>query len=154
MFSDSFRNYQLGFGGICQSFWMFMKWDHQFMLENDPSIAYLELYPVLATVMNWVYRFRNKRIILFCDNEGVVEMINSSSSKCRNCMVLIRLLVLQSMVENVRVFAKHIKSKINCPLDLLSRMKITQFRKENPQMEDYPTDVPEAIWQISKIWLK
>ena len=97
MYSDASRNFSLGFGGICQNSWMFMPWDPAFMNKAEPSIAYLELFAVLATVLNWAERFRNKCIVLFCDNEGVVEMINSSTSNCRQCMVLIRILTLHSL---------------------------------------------------------
>ena len=154
MFSDALRNFQLGFGGMCQQSWMFMQWDYQFMQKHQPSIAYLELFAVLAVVLTWIHRFQNKRVVLFCDNEGVVEIINNSSSKCKNCMVLVRLLVLHSLTQNVRVFAKHIRTKSNRTSDLLSRMKINQFKKENPNMEQFPTDVPNAIWPMEKIWMQ
>ena len=56
-------------------------------------------------VINWLKLFRNRKIVLFCDNEAVVNMISNSSSKCKNCMVLIRFIVLESLSCYARVFA-------------------------------------------------
>ena len=119
MYSDASRNPNLGFGAICSSSWMYSKWDPDFIREHEPSIAYLELWAVVAGIMTWIHRFKNRRIVLFCDNTSAVEMINNTSS-CQNCMVLIRILVLESLKSNVRVFAKYISSKANAYSDALS----------------------------------
>ena len=83
----------------------------------------MELFAVLVGVLNWLKLFKNMKIILFCDNEAVVNMINNSSSKCKNCMVLIRMLVLEGLVCNTRVFARYVKSKDNDKADALSRLQ-------------------------------
>ena len=59
-----------------------------------------------VAVLNWVQFLKNKRIVLLYDNEAVVHMINNSSSRCKNCIVLIRLIVLEGLLHNVRVFIK------------------------------------------------
>ena len=153
MFSDASKNPELGMGGICNNFWMYQQWNKSFVVENDPSIEFLELYAVLATVLNWLHRFKNCRIVLFCDNQSIVHMINKTTSSCSNCLNLIRKLVLHSLKLNVWVFAKYITSRNNKNADLLSRMKIASFRERNPQCDDCPTAVPEEIWPMSKVWL-
>ena len=129
MFSDVAKNPELGFGAICGNQWMYSPWEPSFIIEEDLSIEFLELFGVLAAVLAWIHQFRNKRIILFCNNQSVVSMINSTSSKCARCMVLIRLLVLKSLTENVRVFARHITGKLNDFSDSLSRLDIERFYK-------------------------
>ena len=62
---------------------MHVKWNKQFIAEQDPSISYLELFAVTAGLLNWMHKFKNMCIVLHCDNQGVVDMINTSSSKCR-----------------------------------------------------------------------
>ena len=47
-FTDASRNFQLGFGGTCQTSWMYQRWD-KFVAEVQPSIEYLELYAVTVT---------------------------------------------------------------------------------------------------------
>ena len=104
MYSDVSKNPELGFGATCGSSWMFSQWSQELIRCENPSIEYLELYALVAGFLAWGYRFVNRRIILFCDNMSVVEMVNSTSSTCRNCMVLIRILVLESLLKNVAGF--------------------------------------------------
>ena len=114
---------KIGMDTTCGSAWMYQDWNPEFLEKFKPSIEYLELYAVTAAALAWIYQYKNKRIILFCDNKSVVDMINLSTTSCKNCMVLLILIILKGLVENVRVFARHV-----------------------------PTNVPEAIWPIDKIW--
>ena len=152
--SDASANPNLGCGGMCEGSWYFKQWDPQFIIEKNPSIEYLELYAVTVGIVNWLHRYSNRRIILHCDNMSVVYMINSNTSSCKNCMYLIRLIVLESLCRNVRVYAKHITSKDNLNSDLLSRMKIQQFRLLNiGKIDCDPTPIPGVLWPMDKIWL-
>ena len=154
MYSDA--SGKLGMGALCQKDWMYIMWPKDFLSKNKPSIEYLELYGVVAGVLTWIHRFKNKRIILFCDNESVVNMINLTTTSCRNCMVLVRILVLKGLIENVRIFAKHIEGVKNVLADNLSRNRLDLFYKncriKGKIMNEIPTEVPEAIWPVRKIW--
>ena len=152
MFSDASKNPSLGCGAICDDSWAFTQWDPNFIQEQDPSIEYLELYAVLVAVLNWLHHFENRRIVLFCDNQSVVWMINKTTSSCKQCLVLIRMLILHSLKHNVRVFARYIKSKSNLAADLLSRFKIQWFRSLSNMWEDNPTPIAEKLWPMHKIW--
>ena len=154
--TDASKNVNLGFGGKCQNSWMVARWDKNFMLNMDPSIEYLELYAVVAGVLTWIHRFQNKRIIIFCDNISCCYMINKSSSKCKNCMKLIRIIVLNSLLYNVRIYARHIKLELNDLADSLSRLQFKRFWKivaeKNLNMDEHPTLVPAEIWPMEKLW--
>ena len=145
----------IGFGGICGTSWMHQTWTPDFLSKCNPSIEYQELFAVVAGVIQWIDRFRNQRIILFCDNKSVVGMINNTTSSCKNCMVLIRMLVLKSLIENVRVFCRHVKSKDNTYADVLSRNRIHYFKThlDKNLFERTATPVPEAMWPEMKLWL-
>ena len=144
MYTDASANPNLGCGGYSENNWFILQWDEVFMKKQEPSINYLELYAVSIAIFNWIYKYKNKRITLFCDNMSVVHMINNSSSKCKNCMVLIRLIVLKSMIHNVKIQAKHVAGKLNKYSDYLSRLQYQEFRKPSP--------IPEELWPIEKIW--
>ena len=153
MFSDATANEFLGFGAICGSSWMFNRWNVAFIRRVRPSIEYLELFALVAGCIQWLDRFQNKRVVLFCDNESVCKMVNKSTSTCKQCMVLIRILVLHCLILDVRVFVKHLSSRANRDADLLSRMKIGRFKKINPgKFEGSPTPVPEVLWPMQKLW--
>ena len=154
MYSDA--SGKIGMGAICGNEWMYVLWDSKFIAKFKPSIEYLELYAVTAAVLQWIHFFKNKRIILFCDNQSVVDMINFTTTSCKNCMVLIRILVLKGLMENVRIFARHVKGADNIFADSLSRDKIQHFNylcnKHQKRMKQEPVQVPESIWPMDKIW--
>ena len=153
MYSDATTNPKLGFGATCGSSFMYSPWNESFIRKNKPSIQYLELFAVVAGVLAWIHRFKNRRIILFCDNKSVVDMINANSTSCKKCMTLIRILVMKGLIENVRIFCKHVKSKDNLYADQLSRLEIMSFRRDSKRkFEAFPTKIPEAIWPMEKIW--
>ena len=155
MYSDASRNFELGFGAYCGSEWSFGQWDKDFCSAKDPSIEYLELFGVAVALLNWLKFFRNSRIVLFCDNQAVVNMINNDSSKCKNCMVLIRFIVLEGLCCNTRVYTRYVKSKDNAKADALSRLQWDKFRHlaARSGMNQFPTAVPSQIWPMHKIWL-
>ena len=152
MYSDASRNFNLGFGAYCDPEWMWGQWDFDFCTQVQPSIEYLELFGVTATVLEWLKLFPNRRIILFCDNEAVVSMINNSTSSCKNCMILLRMIILESLVYNSRVYARYVRSKDNGKADALSRLQFKRFRSLADGMNEKPTSVPTALWPFSKIW--
>ena len=73
MTSDASRVENLGFGAICSDSWMFGQWPDGFIAINQPSITYLELFALVVRVKNWINRFKNRRIVLFCDNQSVFK---------------------------------------------------------------------------------
>ena len=110
---------KIGFGGIWEKDWFYGFWPVDF-LKEDPSIEYLELFAVTASVLMWGENYCNKQICLFCDNQSVVHMINASSSSCKRCMSIIRRITLASLKWNVRIFAKYVKTSENSLADALS----------------------------------
>ena len=153
MYSDASGNHRLGFGAYCGSEWTFGRWNTEFCNEVKPSIEYLELFAVLVGILNWIRVFSNRRIILFCDNESVVHMINNSSSNCKNCMVLLRLITSESILRNVRVYAKHVGTKANGKADALSRLDFKRFWDlADGSMNQRKTSIPDMVWPMQMIW--
>ena len=134
---------------------MFQQWDLDFMVKNKPSIQYLELYAVTAAVTAWIHKLKNRRVSIFTDNDSVKTMLNTNTSSCKNCMVLIRIIVLLQLIHNTRIYAKHVKSEDNGPADDLSRLKIRKFIKNAEKAGFIPKrcKVPHEIWPLDKLWL-
>ena len=104
-------------------------------------------------MLNWLKLFKNKKIVLFCDNEAVVNMINNNSSKCKQCMILIRIIVLESLSNNARVFARYVRSGDNGKADALSRLNFRRFWSlAKGAMNSEPSDIPKVLWPMSNIW--
>ena len=120
-FTDSAKGHDLGFGGVFRPHWLFGHWKQDFIKREDPSIEFLELYGLVVAVFVWSKELINRRIVVFCDNQAIVNMINNNSSSCQFCMKLIRMLVLLSLKRNMRIFAKWVRGSLNIQADLLSR---------------------------------
>ena len=156
MYSDA--SGKISMGALCEGSWMYKLWPKEFIERHSPSIEFLELYAVTAGVLTWIHRFKNRRIILFSDNKSVVDMINVTSTSCKNCMLLIRMIVLKGLLENVRIFVKHVKGLNNGLADSLSRDKVHEFYaecfKRGKKIDGKPTELPASIWPIEKVWKK
>ena len=111
-----------GFGCILDQRWIAGLWGESFIKNEKPSIEYLELFGLVAGLFTWQHHhlLTNSRIAVVCDNMAVVHMINSMTSSCWNCMILIRLMILNGLKYNRRVSARYVSSKANFLADLLS----------------------------------
>ena len=154
--SDATANEKLGFGIIFGTNWTYQAWEPGFIKKWNPSIEFLELYAVCMGVFMWTHKLIGRRIILFCDNKSVCGMINSTVSRCRYCMVLIRKLTLRSMQFNCRIFAEHIEGKKNFLSDSLSRIKIQKFKKDakthHREIDEFPTSLNLELWPLNRFW--
>ena len=93
-------------------------------------------------------------MIIFCDNQAVVHMVNNTSSGCCNCMYLLRLIVLNNLTYNRRITVRYIKSSDNILSDSLYRLRFDIFWKHAPVgTETKPYPVPNELWPINKFWI-
>ena len=106
---DATKNDSLGFGGRCGSSWMQQKWNG-FIKACNPSIQYLELFALVAGILAWIHKYPNRTVIVHTDNKNVRSIVNKNSSGCKNCMVLVRKLVLHCLIHNVKLKAVYLKS--------------------------------------------
>ena len=149
--TDASANKNLGMGGVFGNRWIVMKWGKRLMKEK-PSIEFLELYALAAGLLTWSNKITNCRVILMCDNQAVVHMVNSLTSKCPQCMKLIRLITLDGIIRNRRVFVQYIASKSNLLPDALSRLNFEKFWKYSKTMMKFPDTINNQIWPAEKNW--
>ena len=154
-FSDSSAAKDLGFGAILgDKKWIQGMWGADFITQKEPSIAYLELFALTAGILTWGDEecMRDTRICVHCDNISVVHMVNNLTSSCKNCMILIHLLVLNGLQYNRRLTAKYISTHQNGIADSLSRNQLNRFRELAPNMNEFPDRIPHSIWPIQQVW--
>ena len=154
-FSDASANKILGYGAVFNNDWLFGQWEPGFIENQKPSIEYLELFALTAALLTWGDKIMDMRVVIFCDNSAVVQMVNTLTSSCKNCMYLIHLITLNNLVDNRKVFVKHLRSEENVLSDALSRMNFKKFWKlVPPTMHHFPSTVSPLIWPVSKLWQK
>ena len=122
-YSDVSTAKELGFGCILNNKWIQGFWGSQFATKENPSIEFLKLFALAAGLLTWETEVEliNTRVIVFCNNQAVIHMVNDMTSTCEKCMKLIRLMVLSGLRCNRRVTAKFVPSKSNGLTDALSR---------------------------------
>ena len=80
-------------------------------------------------------------------------MVNFWASSCVQCRKLIRLLALDCMKCNRRIFVRYVRSKLNFLADALSRGRMHDFWKKAPiTMSKRPDELPLSIWPVEKLW--
>ena len=154
-YSDSSKNAKLGMGAIFieQGTWLVKRWNEDFINQENPSIEFLELYALVAAVCTWNGSdlLCNSRVTIHCDNQAVVYMVNNLASSCMQCMKLIRILVLDSIRCNRRLFARYVSTTDNFLADAISRFKFGKFWRLAPSNTKPEPDVvrliePEKLW--------
>ena len=154
-YTDASLNRNFGLGGIYNNRFIVGRWGAVFIEMQKPSIEFLELFALTAGILTWGHlpELSNKRLIIFCDNTAVMDMVNQFTSSCEHCMKLIRILALNGLRYNRRLLVKHVRSKNNILADSLSRMNFKRFRVNAPvSMNWYPDKIAPEIWSIDKIW--
>ena len=154
-YSDASKNFNLGFGAIYNLNWTFGKWETGFIQENNPSIEFLELFALCIGVFTWQEKLAKARVIVFCDNESVKHIMNQGAGGCKNSMNLLRMLTLNNLKYDRRIFVKHVKGKNNGKSDALSRFQFKRFFRLSPaNVNKFPDQLPTELWPLSKIWQK
>ena len=137
--------------------WLAGLWDPPFIEEQEPSIEFLELYALTMAVLTWgkLPSMINHRVTIFCDNESVVYMINNQASSCPQCRKLLRLLALDNIHANRRLFARHVVTSQNSLADSLSRNNYVKFWKLAPSTMSRSADrMPPKYWPPQKVWFQ
>ena len=146
----------IGFGGVREGKdYFYGSWPQPFLQECQPSIEYQELYAVTVGVLLWIRDYSNKQVCIFVDNESVEGMLNKMTTNCSHCMKLVRVVVLECMTWNVRLFAKHVSSRDNYFSDALSRHQMRHFWSlAEKHGKKFTTEykVPDTLWPIHKVW--
>ena len=140
-----------------ENHWIVGQWTYQFIVEQPQSIEFLELIAVVAAVVTWnkIEQLNNRRVEIFCDDEAAVHMINNTASSCPQCHKLIRILTLDCIRVNRRLFACHIVTELNVLADSLSHLNFRRFWRFTPDtMNEMPDVISGNVWPAEKIWCK
>ena len=131
-----------GYGAFYNDEWFNGAW---LPSQQPHNITYKELFPIVIACHLWGSGWSRKRIQFLCDNEGVVAVITSGTSKDQSIMQLLRLLFLSSARYNFKVMAKHVPGKTNSIADALSRFNMQAFFQLAPQARRTPVAVPAEL---------
>lgn len=142
-----------GFSVFYKSHWMYSSWPSE--MPDVPSevwrnsMAFMELYPIVAAAFVFGKDWQKKKILFICDNQSVVFILRKGRSKCPYLMKLMRKLTWLALVNGFYFSADYIETKRNVSADLLSRFQVDKFRELNPKADQQPFQCPrpdQLLW--------
>ena len=136
-----------GYDAYYKGSWFSVPWQpHQLKY----AMSTMELYPIVVASFVCGSHWANKRILLHCDNEGTVAIINKGYSSTEPIANLLRNLTCKSMQHNFHLKAVHIPGKYNIKADLLSRFQIQKFLQIAPEATSHPTQLPALVMNLAE----
>ena len=127
------------FGGFYKNAWFQGDFPPE-LCNEQTSMAFYELYPIVMACIIWGHEWSRKRILFHCDNLATVDIIRKARSKIPSIMKLMRKLTYHSALCNFVIHASHIEGSKNCIADSISRYQMTRFQALAPHAD--PTPVP------------
>ena len=106
--------------GFFQGDWFIVPFTDQFADYKLHSINWRELYAIIVAAATFGPQWRGKRILLHCDNQGVVEVIRSGTCKSPQIMDLVRLLFFIAATYDFEVSSTYVSTTSNAIADSLS----------------------------------
>ena len=131
-----------GCGAYFASHW---PWSPQ---TRDYHITVKELLPIVLAAAVWGKYWENKAILCRCDNEAVVHIVNTGTSRDPVAMGLMRCLYFIAAKFNMLLSATHLAGKANSLADALSRNNAALFLSNYPQANHQGTPIPEALTDL------
>lgn len=110
-------------------------------------ITVKELLPVVIACAVWGERWSGKTVRCHCDNEAVVAILKSGTSKHPLVMHLMRCLFLFTARSQLYLDPVHVPGRLNEAADSLSRGKLPLFLQLVPSAHPNPTPIPEELSQ-------
>ena len=95
--------------------------------SGECSINWRELFAVVMALSIWGSDFSYKRLLIHCDNQSVVHILQKGSSKSKAMMHLVRSLVFVCMKHNIDFKIEYINTHCNDIADALSRFENDKF---------------------------
>ena len=108
----------------------------------NESIAYKEFFPIAIAAHTWGFKWSRKHILFHSDNEAVVHILNSRTSKIPSIMHLMRSLLISAECFHFSFSAQHLLGVHNEVADALSRFNWQMFK---PFALPNPVQIPQQV---------
>ena len=136
----------VGFGCVYGSHWAYGSWGWDWRPTKECNINVRELFAVWAAVYTWGAEWKNREVVVFTDNDSIIEVWKTGTCTNKYMMILVRALFFHAAQLNMNIIMSHIPGKLNTNADLLSRFQVDEFRRRNPAADPEPTVLPEEVW--------
>ena len=135
----------VGAGAYWQGDWAYWNFHSDLPELSNLHINFKECLCIVLAALRWASQWQNRHIIVYCDNQAAVAMINKGSTGNPVMMTYLRLLFWLSASFNFRITAKYVPGKDNDVADCISRLH------EPPMMLKWAHWLSETTLQMSFI---
>ena len=137
-----------GFGCVYGSHWAYASWGWEWRPTKICHINVRELFATWAAIYTWGDEWVNQEVVIFTDNQIVVDVWRTGTCDDKLMMRLVRCIFKHAAARNMNVIMAHVPGKENIDADLLSRFQVDEFRQRNPSADPEPTVLPEEVWDL------
>ena len=134
-----------GFGAFFDGRWFSSPWPR---VIDSANIAVLELFAVFASIVTWGDVLANRQILIFSDNDAIVQAFTFGSSRNKSIMLLLRKIFFVCFEFNISLRLCHLPGSSNVFADLLSRLQVSQFLAACPEALLHASSLPASIWDV------
>ena len=139
-----------GCGGVCKGEFFHVEFP-PLLLARELSINALEILAVVIACKLWGHMWTHRRILLYCDNQATVMVLNSGRTRCTFMADCLRELWLISAVNDFELRAVHLEGSANREADLLSRWHLDarnekEFRAIHRVLPSTERTVPDSYF--------
>ncbi|XP_054843036.1 uncharacterized protein LOC129334764 isoform X1 [Eublepharis macularius] len=140
-----------GFGVYFRRHWCAEQWPPDWLASDlVRDLTFLEFFPILVAVHLWGDELANHSVHFWCDNQAVVHVVNSLTSRSPRVMRLVRSFTLQCLRCNILFKARHVPGSNNGVADALSRQQMERFWQLAPAADPQPAVMPVDLWRLGK----
>ena len=116
-------------------------------LQLCMDIAWKELFAIVMAVHTRGSLWQRQKILFHCDNQAVISIWESGTTRAKEIMALVRLLYYSAAKYNINVCVTHIAGTENVIADCLSRFQQDKFKKLAPLANPAPDSIPAWLTQ-------
>ena len=98
--------------------------------------------------MIWGPWWPNNRVVVHCDNQAAVCIVNAGYSHDKDMMYLMRCLFFIRAYWGIDLWAVHIPGEQNVAADAISRGNLSTLFQVSPQVSPLPTVVPQSLHNL------
>ena len=129
----------------------------EFILGRKLHISALEILAVILCLKLWGKEFIGKRIVIYCDNQAVCQVINSGKTRCEFLQQSLREICFLAAINQFEIRAQFLEGSANRLADVLSRWHLDRSNEhifmeltEGFTLQEY--FVPVEFFEFVNLW--
>lgn len=129
----------------CGAQWFQIEWYEQ---SSPLAITIKDLLPIMFVVVVWGRRWQAQKVRCHCDNQAVIAVLRSRSSKQPQLMHMLHCLFFIEASYGFELSASYIPTKVNDLADDLSCNNLSSFLCKVPALKGKQVQFPAQLLEI------